>query len=218
MFTLLPPNLRFHCLHRENDTRYPSAETVFEYVVDPKSRNWVSWDSKLPSAFRLPADVPPYRVLVPTVDTQRNKFIAGALVRNNMHTLLVGAVGVGKTMTLTSLLEGLPADKSYTVINFSAQTSSNSLQVTNRTGELADGSGAGLQWRMYTAGCLSHSVWYAAAPMQHHMRPHRQPATVASLIRPGVLCRMPLRASWRSAPRACLRPWAGSAWWPSLMT
>ena len=111
------------------DTRYPSAETVFEYSVDPKTRTWVSWESKLPSSFKAPADTPAYSILVPTVDTQRNKFITGALVRSSCHALVVGGVGVGKTMTLQSMLEGLPSDRSYCTINFSAQTSSNSLQV-----------------------------------------------------------------------------------------
>lgn len=66
---------------------------------------------------------------MPTVDTQRNKFVVGSLVRCGHHALVVGGVGVGKTMTLQSLLEGLPSDKTYCTINFSAQTSSNSLQV-----------------------------------------------------------------------------------------
>ena len=69
------------------------------------------------------------RLLVPTVDTQRKKFVVGALVRCGHHALVVGGVGVGKTMTLQSLLEALPADRAHCTINFSAQTSSASLQV-----------------------------------------------------------------------------------------
>ncbi len=38
-------------------------------------------------------------------------------------------VGVGKTMIINSLLEALPQDRAAMTINFSAQTSSNSLQV-----------------------------------------------------------------------------------------
>jgi dynein heavy chain, axonemal len=66
---------------------------------------------------------------VPTVDTVRNKFVASSLVRVFQHTLVVGAVGVGKTMIINSLLESLPSDRAAMTINFSAQTSSNSLQV-----------------------------------------------------------------------------------------
>jgi dynein heavy chain, axonemal len=59
----------------------------------------------------------------------RNKFVASAFVRVNQHALIVGGVGVGKTMIANSVLEGLPAEKASMTINFSAQTSSNSLQV-----------------------------------------------------------------------------------------
>ncbi|MEW5313998.1 MAG: hypothetical protein WDW38_005527 [Sanguina aurantia] len=60
----------------------------------------------------------------------RMKYVGAALVRVLQNTLVVGNVGVGKTMIIQSLLDGLPADRSHMVINFSAQTSSNSLQDT----------------------------------------------------------------------------------------
>lgn len=119
-------------LYREMDTRYPSAETVFEYYVDVKNRQWLNWETKLSGSFKPRPDIPAYRLLVPTVDTTRNQFVAGSLVRTSKHTLIVGAVGVGKTMTIQSLLDALPAEKSNCIINFSAQTTSNSLQVGDR--------------------------------------------------------------------------------------
>lgn len=66
---------------------------------------------------------------MPTVDTVRYKYVVGALLRAGHHALAVGPVGAGKTMTLASLLEALPGDRCHCTINFSAQTSSNSLQV-----------------------------------------------------------------------------------------
>ncbi len=109
---------------------YPSSETVFEYYVEPKTKTWVAWETKLSGTFKPSLDTPFFRILVPTVDTVRNRFVGGALVRVSQHTLIVGNVGVGKTMIVGSLLEGLPADRmSNMTINFSAQTSSNSLQV-----------------------------------------------------------------------------------------
>ena len=80
--------------------------------------------------YRPPADMPFFKVMVPTVDTVRIKFIASSLVRTSVHTLLVGGVGVGKTMMASSVLEGLPAGFGTMNINFSAQTSSSSLQDT----------------------------------------------------------------------------------------
>lgn len=119
---------------REMDSRFPAADTVFEYVVQPgrngKEPDWVSWESRLSGAFRPPADVPFFRLMVPTVDTARTAFIVQALVSERYHALLTGNVGVGKTMILTDVLENLPEDRKYMTINFSAQTSSNSLQET----------------------------------------------------------------------------------------
>lgn len=53
----------------------------------------------------------------------------------NRHSLIVGKVGVGKTLIANSILSSLPEGLSTMTINFSAQTSSNSLQVrlTQRT-------------------------------------------------------------------------------------
>jgi dynein heavy chain len=112
------------------DTRYPSAETVFEYHVDVKNRQWLSWDSKLSGSFKPRPDIPAYRLLVPTVDTMRSTYLTSVLARSHCHTLVAGGVGVGKTMTLQSMLETLPSNVwSSCTINFSSQTSSNSLQV-----------------------------------------------------------------------------------------
>lgn len=119
----------FDAFLREMDTRYPSAETVFDYYVDSKQRAWVSWESKLPSAFKPSSDTPFFKILVPTVDTVRSRFLLNGLVSSTKHALLIGNVGVGKTMIVQSVLENLPDSKSSTTINFSAQASSNSLQV-----------------------------------------------------------------------------------------
>ena len=117
---------------REMDTRYPSSDTVFEYFVDHKQRSWATWDSRLPSAFKPSAHLPFFKILVPTVDTIRNKYVIGGLVAVGQHSLLTGNVGVGKTMIAQSVLDSLPDGRGYMVINFSAQTSSNSLQVCSQ--------------------------------------------------------------------------------------
>lgn len=121
---------KFDAFMREMDTRYPSSETVFEYFIEPKTRAWAPWESKLSAAYKPPADLPFFKIMVPTVDTVRTKFVAAALVKVFQHTLIVGNVGVGKTMVIQSLLESLPSDRGSMTINFSAQTSSNSLQDT----------------------------------------------------------------------------------------
>jgi ABC-type dipeptide/oligopeptide/nickel transport system ATPase component len=56
--------------------------------------------------------------------------VLSALVNPFRHSLIVGNVGVGKTMIAQSVLANLPEGRASMTINFSAQTSSNSLQDT----------------------------------------------------------------------------------------
>ena len=120
---------KFDAFVRENDNRVPSKDTVYEYFVDAKAKEWVPWESKL-TTYRPPAGMPFFRIMVPTVDTLRTKTVALTLVGVRAHVLVVGNVGVGKTMVAQKCLEELPEGRSSCVINFSAQTSSNSLQNT----------------------------------------------------------------------------------------
>ena len=121
---------KFDAQLREMDARFPAAETVFDYYVDFKKKAWALWEEKLPQSFKPPADTPFFKIMVPTVDTTRTKYIASSFVGVNKHTLITGNVGVGKTMVAAAVLESLPDSKGFMNINFSAQTTSNSLQET----------------------------------------------------------------------------------------
>ena len=68
--------------------------------------------------------------MVPTIDAVRVKSIASSLVHGGVHTLLVGKVGLGKTMMVFSLVKGLPNGYGAISINFAAQTSFDPLQDT----------------------------------------------------------------------------------------
>jgi dynein heavy chain len=54
---------RFNGFMREMDTRYPSAGSVFDYVVDPQKRGWAHFEAGLQAAaaFRAPPGVPLHR-------------------------------------------------------------------------------------------------------------------------------------------------------------
>lgn len=121
---------KFSSFLRESDQTLPTAETLFDFFVDPKKKAWAPWEEKLPSSYKPPSDVPFFRILVPTMDTVRMRYVINALLAGQSHTLVVGGVGVGKTMIIQSVLETLPEGRSSMTINFSAQTSSNSLQET----------------------------------------------------------------------------------------
>lgn len=121
---------RFDSFLREMDTRFPPSETVYEYYVDPKTRQWQTWESKLSASFKPVAGMPFFKILVPTVDTVRTRFLVNGLVAIPQHVLVTGNVGVGKTMVVQQVLEHLPERKAPMTINFSAATTSNSLQET----------------------------------------------------------------------------------------
>ena len=122
---------KFDSLLREMDALFPPTDTVYEYTIDYKKFAWMSWDEKLPAqTYRPPADVPFFKILVPTIDTLRTKMVSKIYVDGAKHLLLVGQVGVGKTMLAQSVLDSINEQQSYMFVNFSAQTSSNSLQDT----------------------------------------------------------------------------------------
>jgi dynein heavy chain len=59
----------------------------------------------------------------------RTSYVLKKLIISNKHAMIVGRVGVGKTLVIEANLRNLPDGLSTMTINFSAQTSSNSLQV-----------------------------------------------------------------------------------------
>lgn len=122
-------DFRFDGFVRDIDPQIPVIATVFEYFVDPASLTWVHWESKLSDSYK-PPQRPFFKILVPTMDTVRNTFLISALVNAYENVLVVGGVGNGKTMSITHVLENLPNERSKTILNFSAQTSSNSFQDT----------------------------------------------------------------------------------------
>ncbi|XP_076632445.1 dynein heavy chain 2, axonemal kl-2 [Colletes latitarsis] len=116
---------------REIESSYPLRDTVYEYFVDPRIRSFVSWEERLSQSWKIQPGTPFYKIIVPTVDTVRYKFIIGSLLRNESPVLLVGPVGTGKTSMFHSVLGSLDEAK-YSVLslNMSAQTTSKNVQDT----------------------------------------------------------------------------------------
>ncbi|XP_044939238.1 dynein axonemal heavy chain 2 isoform X3 [Mustela putorius furo] len=114
---------------REIEGSFPNKDTVYEYFVDPKMRNWTSFEDKLPKSWRYPPNSPFYKIMVPTVDTVRYNYLVSALVARQNPVLLVGPVGTGKTSIAQSVLQSLPSSQwSVLIVNMSAQTTSNNVQ------------------------------------------------------------------------------------------
>ncbi len=44
--------------------RRRSAETVFEYMIEPKTRTWVPWETRLSANYKPPPELPFFKILV----------------------------------------------------------------------------------------------------------------------------------------------------------
>lgn len=117
---------------RDIDPIYPPVQTVYEYYLDTVTKEFKHWKDKLGSSFRIPANTPAHKVLVPTIDTLRYGMLMQILVRKGRHCLFVGQSGVGKTSIIQKEFEQLVSDQnadySKLGINFSSATSSSTTQ------------------------------------------------------------------------------------------
>ncbi|CAF1063283.1 unnamed protein product [Rotaria sordida] len=114
---------------RELEGTIPNKDSIYEYYVDPKQRAWLSWEDKLRSGWKLNSEIPFYKIIVPTVDTVRYKYIVSSLIKQGHPCLLCGPVGTGKTSVAHAVMSELDArEYSTLIINMSAQTSSNIVQ------------------------------------------------------------------------------------------
>ena len=109
---------------RELDPQLPHRDSVFEYFVDHKERKWKHWEERLNPNWKVPANEPFYKILVPTVDTTRYSYLLATLIKNEKHAMLTGDVGVGKTSIVFNTLSSLDETFVSSNLNFSAQTSS----------------------------------------------------------------------------------------------
>ncbi|KAM8871594.1 dynein axonemal heavy chain 2 isoform 7-T7 [Synchiropus picturatus] len=114
---------------RELDGTFPIKDTVYEYYADTKSRTWTSFEEQLPKSWRYSVSAPFYKIMVPTVDTVRYRFLVKSLVLAQYPVLLTGPVGTGKTLVAQSVLQELESSEwSSLTVNMSSQTSSNNIR------------------------------------------------------------------------------------------
>ena len=110
------------------ESMFPHANTVYEHYLNREKREWAPWDEKLQAGFGRPAGTEFHKIIVPTVDTHRNRHIVQALLDHGSQILLVGESGVGKTVLVDLVLRTLDANTHHFTINFSAGTTSNNTQ------------------------------------------------------------------------------------------
>jgi dynein heavy chain len=102
---------------------FPHSNTVYEHHIDTQKKDWVSWESTI-SQYK-PIGKEFHEIIVPTVDTVRNRFMTQAILNTNTGLLMLGHSGVGKTVLIDQVLNTLDQNKISFTINFSAGTTSN---------------------------------------------------------------------------------------------
>lgn len=113
---------------RDIEGQYPPLQTVYEYHIDVNKKDWALWEDKVNNAWQPPKGAPFFSIVVPTIDTVRYSFLISALISNNAPLILSGTTGTGKTAYTTMCLNNVDKSMATFILNFSAATSSGSIQ------------------------------------------------------------------------------------------
>ncbi|ESN96268.1 hypothetical protein HELRODRAFT_67881 [Helobdella robusta] len=102
----------------------PGDNTIYEFIWDHQSNQWIRWTSKVPDYIHDP-NVKFNEILVPTIDTVSMKWILSLFLKMEKPILFSGESGTSKTATITSFLKNLNSEE-YQVLgmNFSSRTTS----------------------------------------------------------------------------------------------
>ena len=105
----------------------PSKGSVYDYCFN-HTLGWKLWMMTVPE-YKMDPRTPFSKIIVPTTDTVRTKYIMDLIVTRSQHVLVVGPTGTGKTVTIQDkLMHELPEVFVPQFITFSAQTSANQTQ------------------------------------------------------------------------------------------
>nr|XP_051708760.1 dynein axonemal heavy chain 11 isoform X1 [Oryctolagus cuniculus] len=107
--------------------KFPSQGTIFDYYLDHKTKKFLPWADRIPQ-FTMDPDVPLQRVLVPTAETTRLRYLAELLLKRGKPLMLVGNAGVGKTAFVGDTLAGLSEDYLVSRVPLNYYTTSAALQ------------------------------------------------------------------------------------------
>ena len=109
--------------------RFPNSGTVFDYVLDPETREWQPWE-EITEKFVFKKNVNFSDILVPTKDTTRYSYLLGTCVEVQRGFALIGETGTGKSVIVVEGMSQYMEKLSLVpfTINFSAQTQANRTQ------------------------------------------------------------------------------------------
>ena len=120
--------VKFDLTFRDLEAQFPPLLSIFDYYIDPAKKEWAVWEDKVNQAWRPAPGTPFFKILVPTVDTVRHRFLIKALLGNRVPLLIVGNTGTGKTSIIQSHLDTSAESTVALTMNFSAATSSLNVQ------------------------------------------------------------------------------------------
>ena len=112
-----------------NTVRFPNSMTVYDYVLDPESKEWVPWEH-ITRPFAFNKSLKFSDILVPTKDTCRYSYLLGTCVEVQRGFALIGDTGTGKSVIVVDALNHYiePLGVVPFTVNFSAQTGAKATQ------------------------------------------------------------------------------------------
>ena len=70
---------------------------MYDYYISADKGEWASWEDRLSVMWKPRPGTPFHKIMVPTVDTTRNRFIIQNLLNERVPVLCVGITGTGKS-------------------------------------------------------------------------------------------------------------------------
>lgn len=109
------------------DVRFPAAGTVFNYYIEPSSKEFRPW-SDLVVKYEMDTDIPLQSTLIPTADTTRLRWFMDLLIEQKHPVMLVGGAGSGKSVIVSEKLQSLSDNYAVQNVPFNFYTTSEMLQ------------------------------------------------------------------------------------------
>lgn len=106
----------------------PKEGLVYDYLFSLTEKSWIGWMDSVPE-FKFDNRLSYKEIIVPTVDSVRYNFFTDKLIKQDLHVLLTGETGTGKTVNAFQFLSGLNPEKLIPLtLIFSAATTANQIE------------------------------------------------------------------------------------------
>lgn len=94
---------------------------MFELYFDQEEMRWVNWTQTV-DKYTVNKEHTFLQLSIPTIDMIRTNHLCKTLLENNMHALLIGPTGTGKSMSIMQMLKKDFDNDDYTyyTLGFSA--------------------------------------------------------------------------------------------------